>query len=83
MTLADEIRTLCYERYIEPARKRGDSQITIRAGDVHDTFGLKSRMPAVCGALGTNKFLKEYNLKLVTREGPTYGANVYFTFELR
>lgn len=82
MTLADEIRTFCYERFIEPARARGDIQITIRAGDIHDFMGLKSRMPAVCGALGTNKFLKEYNLELRNREGPTCGANVFFTFEL-
>lgn len=82
MTFADEIRGFAYENYIKPARNKGEETVTIRAGDVHDAMGLKSKMPSVCGALGTNKFLKQYGLSLENREGPTCGANVYFTFEI-
>jgi hypothetical protein len=35
MALADEIRDFAYKRYIQPARQRGERQVTIRAGDVH------------------------------------------------
>lgn len=82
MTLADEIRAFTYENYIRPARERGERTVIIRAGDVHNAMGLKSRMPAVCGAIGTKKFLNQYNLRLVDREGPTCGANVFFTFQI-
>lgn len=82
MTLADDIRVFTYEKYIKPARDEGGDTVTIRAGDVHDAMGLVIKMPSVCGAIGTNKFLKQYNLSLEDRKGPTCGANVYFTFKI-
>jgi len=82
MALADEIRDFAYNRYVQPARQRGERQLTIRAGDVHKEMRLIDRMPAVCGALGTEKFQRMCNVRLVNRQGPTQGANVYFTFEL-
>ena len=82
MRHADAIRKFAYESYIEPARARGEKQITIRAGDVHQEMGLISRSSAVCSALGTNKFQDMYGVKLISREGPTSGFNVYFTFTL-
>lgn len=83
MTLADEIREFAYEKYIKPACDQSKVSVTIRAGDVHDAMGLVSKMPSVCGAIGTNKFLKQYKLNLEDRKGPTCGANVYFTFKIR
>lgn len=53
---------------------------TVRAGYVHGEMKLEGRMPAVCGAVGSEKFLMEYNLELVERKGTTQGANVFFTF---
>jgi 5-methylcytosine-specific restriction protein B len=82
MALADEIRDFAYKRYIQPAGQRGERQVTIRAGDVHKEMELTDRVPAVCGALGTEKFQRMCNVRLINREGPTQGANVYFTFEL-
>ena len=82
MTLADEIRTFAYERYLKPAREEGTMTVTFRAGDVHDEMGLKGKILSVCGAIGTKKFLKQHNLRLVKREGPTCGAHVYFTYEI-
>ncbi len=78
---AEEIRRFVNVKYIEPARRAGWKQIRIRAGDIHDEMALKSRMPAVCGAIGSNKLQGDCRLRLVKREGPTHGANVYFTFE--
>ncbi len=79
---ADTIREFANAKYIEPARRAGATQVTIRAGDIHDEMGLSARMPAVCGAIGANRFQEEYCVKLIKREGPTQGANVYFTFEI-
>jgi len=80
--LADEIREFVCENYIKPARERGEKQIAIRAGDVHKEMGLVSRIPAVCSALGTNKFQDLCGIELIRREGPTNGSNVHFTFKL-
>jgi len=80
--LADKIREFVFMKYIEPARKQGRRTIIIRAGDVHEELGLFGRMPAVCGVIGTEKFKKTYNVRLIKREGPTQGSNVFFTFEV-
>jgi len=82
MKLADKIRDFAYKEYIEPARRKGLEKITIKAGDVHDKMGLKNKMPAVCGALGTKIFECEYKIKLIERRGYTNAKNVYFTFEI-
>jgi hypothetical protein len=82
MTLADNIRSFTYENFIEPSKGEGSETIIVRAGDVHEKMGLKGKIPSVCGALGTSKFLKQYNLILEMREGPSCGANVYFTYRI-
>lgn len=81
-TQADEIREFVYRNYIQPARQRGETQITIRAYDIHKQMKLEEKLPAVCSALGTDKFQKMYNVTLLERKGPTNAANVYFTFGL-
>jgi hypothetical protein len=45
-------------------------------------MGLKGKIPTVCSGLGANKFLKQYNLRIAEREGPSFGADVYFTYEI-
>ena len=82
MSQAEDIRKFTYKHYILPARNKNATQVTIRAGDIHSKMRLKSRMPAVCGALGTKIFKDTYNVKLINRRGSTNGANVYFTFKL-
>lgn len=78
MTLADRIRMFVDVEYVQPARARGEKVIRVRAGDVHRAMGLQSRMPAVCGALGTGKFEREFNVKRLAHEGPLQGANSVF-----
>lgn len=82
MSRADEIREFVYREYIEPARKKGLTEVTIRAGDVHDRMGLVDRMPAVIGAIGTKIFERDYQVKGVRREGVANGPNVFFTILL-
>lgn len=79
---ADDIRDFVFVEYIKGARRYGKCTVIIRSGDVHEKMGFSGRMPAVCGAIGTKKFEKKYNVRLIKREGLTHGPNVFFTFEV-
>ena len=82
MNRADLIRQFVLKSYIEPARARGDTEVTVRAGDVHKAMQLHDAMPAVASALGANKFQEFAKVKLVKREGPQNGANLLLTYKL-
>jgi hypothetical protein len=74
-------------RYIEPARRRGEKEVTIRAGDIHDEMGLKARQPLVCDALRGKKLQKQCNIKLINeRWGKNvhqrHARNIWYTFQL-
>jgi hypothetical protein len=45
-------------------------------------MGLSNAMPAVCSAIGSNKFSEFARVSLHHQTGPANGANVYFTFDL-
>lgn len=82
MRQADAIRAFVVAKILAPARERGDSQVVIRAGDVHRAMGLQGAMPAVCSALGGNKFAGTAGLMPLGRHGPGNGSNAYFYFAL-
>jgi hypothetical protein len=79
---SDLIREFVNYHYIEPARKDGRHQVSVRTGDVHSKMKLTSKLPQVCGALGANRFETAYRVKLLSRDGPQNGANLEFTFEV-
>jgi len=80
--LAERIRRHANEAFIEPARRAGRKEVVIVAGDVHKDLRLESRMPAVCGALDTQKFQTEYRVVLTKRTGPHQGSTVTWIFEV-
>lgn len=82
MSIADRIRAHAAATYIDPARRCGEREVVIRAGDVHRAMGLTSAMPSVCSALGGRRFEEAAEVALIDRKGPRNGANVYFTFSL-
>ena len=82
MTPADQIRQFALLNYITPARSRGETVVSIRVGDVHSQMGLSNRLPAVCSALGANKFESMCGIERISVEGPYHGANTVFTFKL-
>ena len=82
LKMSDLIREFVRRNYIEPARKAGQQQVVVRAGDVHSQLKLVSEMPHVCSALGANKFATFAGVKLLDRDGPHQGANMRFTFEV-
>ena len=83
MSVADDIRQFCVEQYVEPARRRGDYVVAIRSGDVHNRMELGQRMPAVCGALGAEKFEQLARVRRIAIDGPLNGASTLFVFRLR
>ncbi len=82
MTQADRIRHFALDHYVAPARAKGQHVLTIRVGDVHREMGLANAMPAVCSAIGSNKFEQIAQVRPTNRTGPANGANVYFEFSL-
>jgi len=79
---ADRIRRFVLSHYIVPARNRGESTITVRAGDVHAKMSLHGQHANVCQAMRGDKFLNLANLKLKSSKGPLAGGNTYFTYQL-
>ena len=80
MSFADDARAYAYERYIRPARQRGENTVTIHARDVHDGLRYSQRFPLVCTALGSLKFQTEYGLTLSKLHGPIQSSTTAFTF---
>lgn len=81
-TQAERIRQFVLDQYITPARTEGRSEIVIRAGDVHQAMALTNAMPAVCSAIGANRFREFAKVTPIKWSGPANGANAYFHFSL-
>lgn len=80
---ADAIRAHVLKHYVEPARRRGDEFVTVKAGDVHREMGLDKRVPNVCSALQAGKKFHSPNaLELIKRDGPKQSPTTTFTFRL-
>jgi hypothetical protein len=85
MSASDQVRKFVRDHYMAPARRSGAATVTVRAGDVHKAlrWDLK-RVPQVCSALSTRKFLQFANVELIDRQGPPSGQSttVEFTYRL-
>lgn len=80
MSIADEIRAYCIANLVRPARERGQLTVTIRAGDVHRGLGYLRRLPAVCAALGSERFEREAGVRRIAVDGPLNGSRTLFVF---
>ena len=78
------VREWVQNHIVQPARARGDRMITVTAGEVHNQLGLTNRVPVVCQALRSKRFLRENRLVLKDVSGPPSGLSttVKFTFEI-
>jgi hypothetical protein len=81
---SDAIRRHAYERYVSQARLRKGKTVSINVGEVHRALGLNNRVPLVCAALSSKKFLNENGLRIVSKTGPPSGQSttVTFTYEV-
>jgi hypothetical protein len=81
---SDAIRRHGYEKYVLQARRRKGKTVSINVGEVHRALGLNNRVPLVCAALSSKKFLNEHGLRIVSKTGPPSGQSttVTFTYEI-
>ena len=77
---SDAVRRHAYEKYVLEARNRKENLVSINVGDVHRELGLSNRVPLVCAALGSKKFLAEHGLRIVSKTGPKSGQSTTVTF---
>ncbi len=77
---SDAVRRHAYEKYVLESRRRKEKLISINVGEVHREMGLSNRVPLVCAALGSKKFLKEHGLRIVSKTGPPSGQSTTVTF---
>jgi hypothetical protein len=80
---AQDIRSFLIERYIRPARRRGDKRVKIIAGEVHRGLNLSNRVPNVCQVLESKKFREENQLEIEERSGPPSGMGTRMTYVYR
>ena len=81
---SDAIRQYAYEKYISAARRRREKTVAINVGEVHRALALNNRVPLVCAALGSKKFLTKHGLRILSKTGPPSGQSttVTFTYEI-
>jgi hypothetical protein len=77
---SDAVRDHVRQAYLQPARDRGVSTFTVNVGQVHRELSLKNRIPLVCQALKSDKFLTSNGLRLIFESGPPSGQSTTVTY---
>lgn len=79
-TGSDAVRRYAYEKYVSAAQRRREKTVSINVGEVHRALALNNRVPLVCAALGSKKFLTEHGLRILSKTGPPSGQSTTVTF---
>lgn len=79
---SDDIRAYVAQKYVRPARERGEAQFFVAVREVGKHFNKLHKINHVCSALRSEKFLRAHGLRLLATEGPPSGVSttVVFTF---
>jgi len=72
---SEQIRRHASDNYVSRARRAGAQEFEITVGEVHRDLQMKNRVPQVCAALRSEKFLMENHLVLVGETGPPSGMS--------
>jgi len=82
-SISDEVRQYATDTYVRPTQRSGGRTLSIKVGEVHRAVALRNRIPLVCQALESKKFLQANELKLISRTGPPSGQSttVIYTYE--
>ena len=80
---SDRVRDYVKRKYVDPARNEGQESISVRAGDIHRELGFSRRIPVVCSALRSRKFLKKCDIELTYIGGPNNSTTTTFTYRLK
>jgi hypothetical protein len=76
---ANAIRSYIRLHYLEPARLRHETLVTVRAGDIHRELGLRNRVPNVCQVMESKLLEKEAGVKVSSKQGPPSGRGTTLT----
>ena len=76
---AQGIRAYLRLHYLEPARQRGETFVTLTAGDIHKELGLSNRVPSVCQVMESKLLEREAGVKVSSKQGPPSGRGTSFT----
>ncbi len=79
---ADRIRLCALNYFVEPARERGESHVSVKAGDLAADMGLKNAFPNICSALGGSKFQQLAQVPVPTHTEPNNSSTTTFTYQL-
>ncbi|HEY3366129.1 MAG TPA: hypothetical protein VGK74_13840 [Symbiobacteriaceae bacterium] len=82
MSHANDVRAYCATQIIAPARTKGETEVAIRAGDVHRAMGYQNRLPLVCSALGAAVFEETARVKRTSVEGPLASTTTVLRFTI-
>jgi len=77
---SDAVREHACDVYVGPARQRGLKKFQINVGQVHRRLALENRIPLVCQALKSAKFLGANSLRLISETGPPSGQSTTVTY---
>ena len=66
-------------RYFEPARRKKETLVTLRAGDIHRELGLRNRVPNVCQVMESKVLEREAGVKVSSKQGPPSGRGTSLT----
>lgn len=75
LSRSDEIRSHAELQYVRPARAAGKERFSIVVGDIHKALHLHNRVPLVCAALKSEKFLRQNGIRLIEVSGPPSGQS--------
>jgi hypothetical protein len=79
-SVSDSVRQYATDVYVRPTQRRGARTLSINVGEVHRAVALRNRVPLVCQALESDKFLRSNQLKLIAKTGPPSGQSTTVTY---
>src|SRR5271165_4184052 len=79
-SVSEVVRQHAHDAYLRPARQQGLNTFEINVGHVHRSLALKNRVPLVCQALKSEKFLAANGLRLISETGPPSGQSTTVTY---
>lgn len=79
---ADRIRLCALNYYVELARENGAVEVAIRASHLSRDMGLRDAFPAICSALGGEKFQTLANVPAPAHTLPNPSSSTIFTYQL-
>ena len=79
-SLSEQVRQHARESYVSRARRRQEKSFAINVGEVHRAVALRNRVPLVCQALVSEKFLQANGLRLLSQSGPPSGQSTTVTY---